>query len=112
MIFLSKVHSNTESIDVKHLSNHLTRLLFSFMFWSKLTEKAGIKVLDHTISKALSQLARDQLIKQMLKSFVLVCDGCLVAIMETLDDEFVVLPSKLYPAYQLRRTIEYLLIER
>ena len=112
MIFFSKVHSDAESIDVEHLSYHLTRLLFSLMFWSKLTEKAGIKVLNHTISEALSQLARNQLIKQVLKSFVLVFDGCLIALMETFDDEFVVLPSELYLAYQLRRTVKYLLVER
>ena len=99
MIFLSKVHSDAESIDVKHLCNHLTRLLFSLMFWSKLTEKAGIKVLNHTISEALSQLARDQLIKQMLESFMLFCDGCLVALMQAFDDEFIVLTSELYLTY-------------
>ena len=99
MKFLSKLHSDAESIDVEHLCNRLTCHLFSLMFWSKFTEKAGIKVFDHTITEALSQLARDQLIKQMLKSFMLFCDGCLVALMQAFDDEFIVLISELYLTY-------------
>ena len=99
MKFLSKVHSDAESIDIKHLCNHLTRLLFSLMFRSKFTKEASIKVFDHTASEAISQLARDQLIKYLLKSLVLVCDGCLFALMQAFDDEFVMLLSELYIAY-------------
>ena len=99
MKFLSKVHSDAESIDIKHLCNHLTRLLFCLKFKSKFTEEASIKVFDHTVTEAISQLSRDQLIKHMLKSLVLVFDGCLIALIHAFDDEFVMLQSELYIAY-------------